>query len=181
MRRTSFRRRFLSARPSGPALAGIALIAASAGAARGQDVGRAQDAERLRAIEGVLDALHEAAAAADLARYSSLYARDAVFLGTDASERWTRDEFMAYAKARFERGSGWAYTPIERHVYVAADGRTAWFDERLSNENLGETRGTGVLVAEEGTWRVAQYNLTIPIPNELAREFVARIRACCDP
>ena len=48
--------------------------------------------------------------------------------------------------------------------------------ERLDNASLGETRGTGVLLLQEGHWRVAQYNLTIPIPNALAGEVVARIR-----
>lgn len=128
------------------------------------------------AVGAVLDALHRAASEADFDGYFGLYAADFVFLGTDATERWGREEFMEYARGPFSQGRGWTYTPLERHVYVAADGGTAWFDERLDNANLGETRGSGVLVKESGAWKVAQYNLTIPIPNELAREFVARIR-----
>jgi len=46
----------------------------------------------------------------------------------------------------------------------------------LENETLGTTRGSGVLVKEKGEWKISQYNLTIPVPNQLAREFVARIR-----
>jgi len=128
------------------------------------------------AVAAVLDALHRAASEADFDGYFGLYARDFVFLGTDATERWGRVEFMEYARGPFSQGRGWTYTPIERHVYIARDGRTAWFDERLDNANLGETRGSGVLVREAGAWKVAQYNLTIPIPNGLAREVVARIR-----
>ena len=44
---------------------------------------------------------------------------------------------------------------------------TAWFEERLAHKRYGETRGTGVLVREAGTWKIMQYNLTKPIPNAL--------------
>lgn len=127
-------------------------------------------------VSEVLDALHRAAAEADFDAYFGLYAREAVFLGTDATERWTRADFEAYARPHFEAGRGWSYEPVERHVRVSENGRTAWFDERLSNASLGETRGSGVLVREAGGWRVAQYNLTIPVPNEIASEVVERIR-----
>ena len=56
------------------------------------------------------------------------------------------------------------------------DGATAFFDERLDNDALGETRGSGVLVREDGGWKVAQYDLSIPIPNALADSVVAVIR-----
>ena len=137
----------------------------------------AQSSDDERAVSAVLDALHDAASKAQFDRYFGLFAEDAVFLGTDATERWSGADFKAYAKPIFDEGRGWTYTPTERHVYIARDGRTAWFDERLENANLGETRGTGVLVREGGTWKIAQYNLTIPIPNALAREVVRMIRA----
>ena len=138
----------------------------------------AVEESRARAdVSAVLDALHEAASEADFDGYFSLYAREAVFLGTDATERWTREAFMDYTRARFDTGTGWTYHMLERHVSIAPDGRTAWFDERLENANLGETRGSGVLGLEDGRWKIAQYNLTIPIPNEMAREVARRIRA----
>ena len=136
----------------------------------------AQDDARA-AVSAVLDALHEAASEAEFDRYFSLYADEAVFLGTDATERWTREEFMDYARAPFETGRGWTYHTLERHIAIATDGRTAWFDERLENAGLGETRGSGVLVMEDGSWKVAQYNLTIPIPNEMALDVARTIRA----
>lgn len=128
-------------------------------------------------VSATLDALHEAASEANFDRYFSLYAGEAVFLGTDATERWTREEFMDYTRARFDTGTGWTYHMLERHIAIAPGGGTAWFDERLENANLGETRGSGVLVMEDGAWKIAQYNLTIPIPNEMAREVAQRIRA----
>lgn len=127
-------------------------------------------------VAATLDALHEAASDADGDRYFALFAEEGVFYGTDATERWTVEEFKAYARPFFDQGIGWTYTPTERHVYIADDGSTAWFDERLANAGLGETRGTGVLVLQDGAWKLAQYNLTIPVPNSLAGELVARIR-----
>lgn len=127
------------------------------------------------AVERALDAFHRAAARADGEAYFALLAEGAVFLGTDASERWDREAFRAYASPYFARGTGWTYTPTERHVWVA--GGTAWFDERLTNEKYGEVRGTGVLRRGPAGWRLVHYNLCFPIPNDLAAEVVERIRA----
>ena len=128
------------------------------------------------AVAAVLDELHDAASKGDGQRYFSLFAPDAVFFGTDASERWPISEFRAYAMERFRQGSTWTYHVVQRHVSITEDGHTAWFDERLHNDKYGECRGTGVLVESDGRWRIAQYNLTIPIPNEIALEVVAMIK-----
>jgi len=140
---------------------------ASAQAASGDEI----------AVSRVLDTLHDAASKADFDRYFGVYSDDAIFLGTDATERWTRADFIAYAKPYFDQGRGWTYAMTERHIYVSDDGNTAWFDERLDNRSLGECRGSGALVKVDGEWKVTQYNLTIPIPNALAGEFVERIQA----
>ena len=128
-------------------------------------------------VATVLDDFHDAAAKADGKRYFRHFAPEAVFLGTDATERWTLAEFRAFAEPYFEKGRGWTYVAGERHVTIGPEGTTAWFDERLQNEKYGECRGTGVLVRIDGRWRVAQYNLTIPIPNEIGLEVVRMIRA----
>ena len=132
------------------------------------------------AVSVVLDELHQAAAEADAEAYFKLYARDFIFLGTDATERWDRRQFMAYATSRFARGQGWTYTTRERHVYIGPGAQVAWFDERLHNVRLGDTRGSGTLVKEDGDWKISQYHLTIPVPNALAPEVVARIRTHAD-
>ena len=133
------------------------------------------DPER-RAIEAVLDDWHRAASEADGQRYFGHMSADAVFLGTDATERWTREEFRAYAEARFAAGQGWTYASVERHVFLGSDARTAWFDERLWNEKYGECRGTGTLLELGGEWKVAHYSLTFPVPNAIALEVIGRIR-----
>ena len=98
-------------------------------------------------------------------------------LGTDASERWTRDEFRAWAKPFFARGKAWSFTAVSRHVSFSKDGMVAWFDEALSTPNMGPARGSGVLVKDGSAWKIAQYNLSIPIPNDLMDDFKARIEA----
>ncbi|HZL99978.1 MAG TPA: nuclear transport factor 2 family protein [Planctomycetota bacterium] len=125
----------------------------------------------------VLDALHAAASRADGAAYFALFLPDAVFIGTDASERWDLPAFRAYAEPYFARGQGWTYVPTERQLVLGPSGDVAWFDERLQNEKYGETRGSGVLVRRDGRWLVAQYVLSFPVPNELAPDLVERVRA----
>ena len=129
-----------------------------------------------KAIDGVLSSFHQAASDADGDLYFSLFANNAVFMGTDATERWSVDEFKAFAQPYFSEGRGWTYKKTERHVYVSEDGNTAWFDEMLWNEKYGTCRGTGVLVLTGDGWRIAQYNLTFPIPNDLSAEFTAKIK-----
>ncbi len=130
----------------------------------------------VRAVAGVLEDLHDAASKADGERYFSLFAPEAVFFGTDATERWPLEEFRRYASQRFEAGSGWTYHASRRHIYFSQDCRTAWFDEVLVNAKYGECRGTGVLVKRRSGWKIAQYNLSIPIPNEIALEVVGMIK-----
>ena len=151
-------------------LAGVLAFSSCVGPA----VDRVRETKR---VAETLDALHKAASQAKEAEYFALYDPEAVFLGTDARERWTLEQFRAYAHLPFSEGRGWTYTVRSRNVSISSDGSVAWFDEVLDNDKLGECRGTGVLTRSGGTWRVAQYNLSVPIPNELVGEFAERIRA----
>ena len=117
------------------------------------------------AIDAVLDGWHAAAASSDLEGYFARMTPDAVFLGTDETERWSVEQFRAYARAPFSEGHGWVMRSVRRDVTVRGD--TAWFDEDLETVNLGAARGSGVLLRDEdGTWRIAHYNLTITVPND---------------
>jgi SnoaL-like domain len=122
--------------------------------------------EAERQVGRELDDFHDAAAHADEARYFAHFAPEAVFLGTDATERWDLAAFCAYAHARFAAGHGWVYHPQRRSISFSTDGKVAWFDEGLLGEKAGPTRGSGVLVAAGGRWLIAQYNLAFTIPNE---------------
>lgn len=128
-------------------------------------------------VNAVLDDWHDAASRADFDRYFNHFESDsAIFLGTDATERWTVAQFKPWAKPYFDRGKAWDFTPIERHVYFSDSGSTAWFDEALDTPNLGPARGTGVLVYKSGEWKIAQYNLSIPIPNAIVDTVVKQVQ-----
>jgi uncharacterized protein (TIGR02246 family) len=137
----------------------------------------ASPAATTAAVNTVLDDWHKAAAQADEARYFGYFTSDAVYLGTDGTERWTRDEFRAWAQPYFAKGKAWSFTSLSRHVSFSKDGAVAWFDETLSTPNMGPARGSGVLVKQGVAWKIAQYNLSIPIPNALLGEFKDRIEA----
>lgn len=123
----------------------------------------------------VLDAWHLAAAQADETRYFGLMTEDAVFLGTDATERWTRDQFRAWAAPFFKRGKAWTFRATRRSVTPSKSGDVVWFEEDLETPNLGPARGSGVLVKFGKEWRLAQYNLSVPIPNGVFAEVRALI------
>lgn len=151
------------------------LIACSTSPRANDSSETTQIAEPAR-IGRMIDRWHEAAAEADGAAYFGLMTPDSVFLGTDATERWDRAAFEAFAEPYFSEGRGWRYEPIERFILVSDNGRTAWWDERLMNAGLGECRGTGVAVlTDDGDWLIAHFSLTIPIPNAIARDVASQI------
>lgn len=123
-------------------------------------------------INTILDQLHQSASNADGKTYFSLFIDKAVFIGTDPKETWTIEEFKAFAVPYFDKGIGWTYHSRNRHIYFSNSADTVWFDEMLDNDRYGVTRGTGVLVKTDNGWKIAQYHLTIPIPNSLTSEIV---------
>ena len=134
------------------------------------------DATNEKEISRVLDDWHDAAAHADEERYFAHFAPMGVFLGTDATERWTVPQFRAYAHPHFAKGKAWAFAATRREITFVNG--VAWFDEDLDTANLGPARGSGVLVRNEaGGWKIAQYNLSIPIPNERFKEVRSLIDA----
>ena len=130
--------------------------------------------DQLVAIDALLDGLHQDAHEGNLQAYFDRYSSDAVFLGTDKTERWTIKEFKAYAKLAFADGHGWTYAVVERNWKGDAD--TRWFDEILFNEKLGHCRGTGVLQLINGQWKIAHYALTMLVPNAIAADVGSQTR-----
>ena len=127
---------------------------------------------REAAVADTLDSFHKAAANANWEQYFGLMSDDAIFLGTDAGERWDKPTFRSYA----EPTKGWTYHVTERHINFTPDGNSAWFDEQLMNEKYGTSRGTGVLIRGEAGWKISQYHLTFPIPNDLAAGITQQIQ-----
>ncbi|WP_187276626.1 nuclear transport factor 2 family protein [Parahaliea maris] len=124
-------------------------------------------------MDAVLDRFHNAAAESDFVSYREQMTDDIVFLGTDATERWQGDTFFDFARPYFEQGRGWTYIPRERRIDIAPSGDVAWFDELLDNQKLGLCRSSGLLLRTTDGWKIAQYNLSMPVPNAMA-ERVAR-------
>ncbi len=127
-------------------------------------------------VSAILDLLHKYASIHDPELYLGLFSEDAVFLGTDAAERWDKAAMAEWVIPFFNSGRGWTYISRERRVYLSDDESTAWFDEELFNEKFGECRGSGVLKKIDTHWKLAQYNLTIPIPNGIALSVVDMIK-----
>jgi hypothetical protein len=127
-------------------------------------------------VNTVLDDWHNAASEAEFERYFSHFNSDSsIFMGTDATERWTIAEFKPWSKPYFDRGKAWNFEPVERHIYFSENGKTAWFDEALDTPNLGPSRGTGVLINKKGSWKIVHYNLSIPIPNAIVDTVVKQV------
>ena len=124
--------------------------------------------DRNTEIDALLDGLHQDAHEANFETYFARYSFDAIFLGTDKTERWTIEEFKDYAKPAFEDGHGWTYVLVERNW--EGKGQIRWFDEILFNEKLGHCRGTGVVELKNGEWKIANYALTMLVPNAIAAE-----------
>ena len=127
-------------------------------------------------VAAVLDQLNVASAAADADAYFALYTPDARFVGTDAGEHWTIAELRAYATPYFNDGNGWSYPATERVITIAPiECRCiAWFEEQLTNDSYGRTRGSGVMRLTDDGWKIEQYVLSLAIPNDLASP-IARI------
>ena len=163
-------RRVLSSR-CGFLMIFISLFLTSAPAAAEPDSlrieGQQPDTHRA-AIGQLLEGLHRAAAESDAQDYFARYTEEAVFLGTDASERWSIGEFKAYAAKPFAEGRGWRYEVVSRHLVPTGNPEIYGFDEVLSNEKLGLCRGSGLVVFDGERWRVAQYVLSMLIPNAIA-------------
>ena len=132
-------------------------------------------ADDKQSIELVLNSFHQAAANAQAEPYFDLLNEDAIFLGTDASERWTKAEFKTFVTPYFDKGQGWLYTPTERNVTLVTGTKVAFFDELLFSKSYGTCRGSGVLLKTDNGWKISQYNLSIPMPNAIAKELVATI------
>lgn len=116
------------------------------------------------AIIAALDDFHDAAAKADEVRYFAHFANDGVFLGTDATERWDKAAFQAYAHPHFAKGKAWTFKGVNRRITVRGD--LAWFEEDLQTQNLGPARGSGVMNYVDGNWLLEQYVLSVTIPND---------------
>ena len=74
---------------------------------------------------------HLHAANADYENYFGQMDSVSVFIGTDASENWSKDAFESYSKPK-----SLEFSAVERHIYTNNDGSLVWFDELLDTDGL---------------------------------------------
>lgn len=119
----------------------------------------------------LLDNWHKAAATANYDAYFGAMSDESIFIGTDATENWNKKQFQAFAKPYFDKGKAWNFKAFERNIYFSENGKIVWFDELLSTQ-MKICRGSGVLVQENGQWKIKHYVLSMTVPNDNVDEVV---------
>ncbi|HEY9004907.1 MAG TPA: nuclear transport factor 2 family protein [Ohtaekwangia sp.] len=132
----------------------------------------AQSATVINELNHFIDAWHKAAADANEKLFFGCIADNGIYIGTDATERWTKPEFLAYAKPYFDKGKAWTFTPHNRDFHVTSEGNFAWFSELLTTR-MGTCRGSGILRKTADGWKIEQYHLSVTVPNEAMKDFIA--------
>ncbi|WP_445748167.1 nuclear transport factor 2 family protein [Polaribacter sp.] len=130
-----------------------------------------EKAHQKELIQTFLNDWHLAASQANYANYFDKMAENSVFIGTDASEIWSKKQFENYSKPHFDKGKAWNFKALERNIYLNDAGNFAWFDENLQT-NRGTFRGSGVLEKINEKWALHHYVLSVPIPNDDMKEVV---------
>ena len=124
-----------------------------------------------RQIDTLMNNWHHAAAVADEDTFFGSMTADAVYLGTDATERWLRDELKTWSAAFFAKDSAWDFTPSRRQIYFAPDGKTAWLEEALDTW-MGPCRGSAVVSLTAEGWKIRHYDLSMMVPNDKVDGFL---------
>ncbi len=122
-------------------------------------------------INQTVDNWHLAAATANADIFFETMHKNAVYIGTDATERWTKSEFEAFARPYFDKGKAWDFKAIERKIYYSNSKKIAWFDETL-NTWMGVCRSSGVMIKEKKEWKIIHYHLSVTVPNDKIQSFI---------
>ena len=123
------------------------------------------------AVDQLLDQWHRDVATFDFDAYFGKLTDDAVFIGTDATEVWDKQQFMAFSKPYFDQQKTWDFKPLQRHVYWDKTGKTAWFDEVLDTW-MGLCRGSGVITLTDKGWKINHYVLSVTVPNDAVKKVI---------
>ena len=136
----------------------------------------ATDAALTKQVNAFVDEWHDDAAHTRMAYFDKI-ARDGVYIGTDRSELWTRDEFKAWSKKYFDAKSAWTFKATRRNVYASADQSLIWFDELLDTKNMGHAMASGVLRKTAKGFEIVHYQLSLAVPNEVVDQVTGIIGA----
>lgn len=124
-----------------------------------------------RLLHTLMNQWHEAAAKADEDTFFGSMTEDAIYLGTEAGERWLRDELKQWSEKFFARDSAWDFTPSNRMIYFSPDRSIAWLEEDLATW-MGPCRGSAVLALTQEGWKIKHYDLAIMVPNDKVEAFL---------
>lgn len=116
-------------------------------------------------INILMDNWHKDAKDANFEKYFDAMDTQSVFIGTDANEVWSKNEFKNFSKPYFEKGTTWGFKNLKRNIYIHSSHKIVWFDEILDTW-MGICRGSGVLEEIDGVWKIKHYVLSITAPNE---------------
>ncbi|WBM73772.1 nuclear transport factor 2 family protein [Saprospira grandis] len=123
-------------------------------------------------IDSLLDQWHLAAKEADADGFFGKMTEKGIYIGTDAGERWYRDELRKWAKGAFKKAPAWDFSVKERHIRIDEQGgKTAWADELLDTW-MGPCRATAVLSYQNGEWKIEHYQLSMTVPNEKVKAYL---------
>lgn len=125
-------------------------------------------------INQFIDNWHMAASQADAGAFFGSLADNGIYIGTDATERWNKTEFVSFAKPYFDKGKAWDFKPYDRDLHVTSDAQIAWFSELLTTW-MGVCRGSGILVRTQHGWKIEQYHLSVTVPNDLIKDFITLV------
>ncbi|MDQ3018074.1 MAG: nuclear transport factor 2 family protein [Bacteroidota bacterium] len=124
----------------------------------------------IRHLDSLMNDWHHAAAVADEDKFFGAMTPEALYIGTDPTERWHRDELREWAKKFFDRDAAWDFTPLSRSFEIDDSGKTAWMDELLDTW-MGTCRSTGILKKGDNGWKIVYYHLSIAVPNDQLDEY----------
>jgi hypothetical protein len=141
----------------------IFLLALSFGA---QAQNAPSDAAYRKQINAFIDEWHDDAANARMAYFDKI-APNGIYIGTDKTELWNREQFKAWAKRFFDRKSAWSFKATKRNVYMSPDKKFIWFDELLDTQ-MGPCQASGVIRKTDKGFEIEHYQLSIAVPNEVA-------------
>ena len=144
----------------------LSLAAASAAFAQ-------SDADFRKQVNAFVDRWHDDAANTR-PDYFDKIAPQGVYIGTDKTEVWTRDQFKAWAKPYWDKKKAWSFTAQKRNVYFSPDRKYVWFDEQL-NTQMGTCQASGVLRNTGKGFLIEHYQLSLAVPNELLDSFTGLI------
>ena len=116
-------------------------------------------------INKMLNQWHNDVAVYDYDAYFNKMTDNAFFVGTDATEVWSKQEFQSFSKPFFDKKQTWNFKPHKRNIYFNKSGKTAWFDETLDTW-MGVCRGSGVVSKKDKDWKIEHYVLSVVIPND---------------